>query len=225
MFIALFFILLFLLFLSSQQLTRSLTLLFQRLFRSHTFSIRLLAFLFLPGVIIHELSHAFMAMLLFVPVGQMEFLPVVHDSGHVKLGSVQIGKTDPIRRALIGLAPVLFGSTLIILLLYVFVPKDFALDQLPWWGIGALLYGVFVISNTMFSSRKDLEGTLEVGIMLFIISVILYITGIRIPEVVLDFLFSTRIESVFQLGSLLLGIPLILDGLVILLMRVVLRGH
>ena len=38
-------------------------------------SVNLLSFIFLPGIIIHELSHLLVAVMLFVPVGNMEFTP------------------------------------------------------------------------------------------------------------------------------------------------------
>src|ERR1035437_2432032 len=71
-------------------------------------SINFLSFLFLPGIIVHELSHILVAAILFVPVGSMEFAPKRHGNA-VKLGSVEIAKTDPIRRSIIGCAPFFMG--------------------------------------------------------------------------------------------------------------------
>ncbi|MBF8250153.1 MAG: hypothetical protein HW400_754, partial [Candidatus Levybacteria bacterium] len=82
-------------------------------------SINLLSFIFLPGIIVHELSHLFVAMILFVPVGEMEFVPKKHGNS-VKLGSVEIAKTDPIRRSLIGFAPVFAGLGFVVGAVYLF---------------------------------------------------------------------------------------------------------
>src|ERR1035437_9168331 len=84
---------------------------------SRFMSINLLSFLFLPGVIVHELSHLLVAAILLVPVGEVEFSPKKNGDG-IKLGSVQIGKTDPIRRCLIGFAPIFMGIVLVVGLAY-----------------------------------------------------------------------------------------------------------
>ncbi|HKC14513.1 MAG TPA: hypothetical protein VKC89_00935, partial [Patescibacteria group bacterium] len=70
------------LFILSRTLTRKLSFL----------PINLTSFLFLPGVIVHELSHYLLASLLFVPVGDIEFMPQRRE-GELKLGSVSIGQT------------------------------------------------------------------------------------------------------------------------------------
>ena len=90
---------LILLFLLSRALTKTL---------SRFLSISALSFLFLPGVIVHELSHMLVAAILIVPIGEIEFMPKRTEGG-VKLGSVAIGSCDPIRRAIIGFAPVFVG--------------------------------------------------------------------------------------------------------------------
>src|SRR4051812_26423996 len=68
---------------------------------SHKAIVYVLAVLFLPGTIIHELAHAITAGVMLVHVGEIEFVPQITERG-VKLGSAQIGVTDPIRRSLIG---------------------------------------------------------------------------------------------------------------------------
>lgn len=76
-----------------------------------------LAFLFLPGTFIHELSHFLMAKILFVPVGKFNLIPKTINN-EFQLGSVTIAKTDLVRGTLIGLAPFLVGSFLLIYLLF-----------------------------------------------------------------------------------------------------------
>src|SRR5258708_2029001 len=100
----LFFAELFLLFLMSRTLTRLLSSFLFRLTRSKKLTIYTLSVLFFPGTLIHELSHAVMAGILFVPVAHMEFIPKIEEGG-VKLGSIAVAKTDPLRRLLIGMAP------------------------------------------------------------------------------------------------------------------------
>src|SRR5471030_284135 len=108
---------LFFLFLLSQRLTRSLSFFFYKVTKSKKITILLLALLFLPGTFIHELAHYLMAIILFVHAEGLELIPKIQEHD-VKLGSVQIERTDPFRRLLIGMAPFLFGTSILLSLLY-----------------------------------------------------------------------------------------------------------
>lgn len=215
----LFFVLLLLLFGSSHLTSQALTALFHKVVRSHTWSVRLLAVLFFPGVVIHELAHAIMARMLFVPVGHMEFVPVI-DEEHVKLGSVQIGKTDPIRRMLIGIAPVLAGVSILSALLFFFLPNSFVLSGSSIIQSLLLFYAVFVIGNTMFSSRRDLEGSISFVIALSIVALVLFIAGIRLPDGILTFFASSQTQQLFLQGCIFLAVPLGINAFVVVLVRV-----
>lgn len=181
-------------------------------------SLNFLSLIFLPGIIIHELSHVFVASILFVPVGDMEFVPKrVGDSA--KLGSVEIGKTDPIRRALIGFAPVLVGLLIVIGGVYLAsVNLSFFQDMNPYLYVGAILliaYLLFAISNTMFSSSRDMEGTVEILVALLIVFTAAYILGFRISLTFLDKIFIQEIVSVIQKSTFFLLVPIILDILIL----------
>lgn len=202
-FVAIFFIELILLFFTSRMLTRSLSSLFFRLTKSQTTTIHLLSFLFLPGVIIHELAHMLVASVLFVRVGEIEFFPKITEHG-VKLGSVSIAKTDPIRRALIGVAPVFFGLLLIMGIVYSFSQSSSIVQTIE-------LYSLFVIGNTMFSSHKDMEGTLELVIAIGFIGLLLYGLGIRVDvSSVLGVLTFEMIEFI-QKANVFLSLPIVID--------------
>src|SRR5512135_1283708 len=71
----------------------------------------------LPGVALHELSHAIMATLLGVKTANLTIIPQRHPDGHVRLGSVQVERVDAVRSSLIGLAPLLAGSSAILLII------------------------------------------------------------------------------------------------------------
>jgi len=96
---------LILLFFLSKKLINSLARIIFRLTKNHKAVVNILAIIFLPGTIIHELAHLLFAGLMMVPVGELSVVPEVDERG-VKLGSVQIGKTDPIRGTIVGMAPV-----------------------------------------------------------------------------------------------------------------------
>jgi hypothetical protein len=177
-------------------------------------STNLLSLLYLPGVIIHELSHLFIAAILFVPVGRMEYIPK-KEGNSVKLGSVAIGKTDPIRRSIIGFAPVFVGLMIIVGIIYlVSINTSFFQNISTYLYITIILliaYLLFAISNTMFSSSRDMEGTIEMFLALFIIAVAAYILGFRPSLTHLDILPIKEIETVLQKLTFFLLVPIAID--------------
>lgn len=212
---------LIILFIVSQMMSRSLSKVFFRLTRSNTATIYFLSILFFPGVIIHELSHLFMASVLFVPTGEIEFFPQIQENNRVKLGSVGIGKTDPFRRALIGFAPIISGISLLVGIFYSFYHLSFS--DFSKWQIAVGLYVVFEIGNTMFSSKKDAEGTLVLSATVGIFAIVLYALGVRIPASVFAFLNSAAIVTFFQQVAIFFLAPLLLDVLIIGLTKLLLR--
>lgn len=181
-------------------------------------SINFLSFIFLPGIIIHELSHLFMAVILFVPVGDMEFTPKKSGDG-VKLGSVEIGKTDPIRRSIIGFAPILVGLTIIVGAVYLFSSNIafFQKQDLYIFIIvtSILAYLLFAISNTMFASPRDMEGTVEILITLLIIFAAIYILGFRPSSTIFNKIFTKELIGVIQKSALSLLVPVFMDLLIL----------
>lgn len=208
-FVALFLVELLALFFASQLLTRSLSRLFFRMTKSQTITIQLLSVLFLPGVVVHELAHMLMASILFVPVGDIEFLPKITDHG-VKLGSVAIAKTDPIRRALIGFAPVFVGVFILFgVMFYLVTPLGFTTNGTLTLFIAA--YVAFEIGNTMFSSRKDLEGTIELLVVFALFGLILYFLGVRIDTTGASQILSEEVIVFIKKAVFFLSLPIVID--------------
>lgn len=206
------------LFLISQSLTRALSQLFFRLTKSEAVTIHLLSFLFLPGVIIHELAHFLMASILFVPTGEIEFMPQV-TKDTVKLGSVAIGRTDPIRRALIGLAPFLVGVTILLGSLFYVTSFYSSGEPVEIWKIVLLIYILFEVTNTMFSSKKDVEGTVEIVGALMFLGIIFYMLGGRIPVAVIAWVNSSEFMQGLRYIISLLFFPLGIDILALLITK------
>ena len=211
-FIALFFL--------SRLFSQSLSKLFFRLTKSTKATIYLLSILFFPGTVIHELAHMFTAIILFVPVGSINIFPSFEKSppslaksdsarqGEVKLGSVEIGKTDPVRRAIIGFGPVFAGLVIMLSILWQFFSPESSVLEQPLWKIVLAIYILFEIGNTMFSSKKDLEGTLELLGTIVIIVLLFYIVGFRVPLEVTEKLFSAQVLEFIKTVNLLLLAPI-----------------
>jgi len=222
MYLVAFFIELFILFLLSNTLTRLLTIFFHRITHSKKVTIYLLAVLFFPGTLIHELSHYFMAHILFVPAYHIEFFPKLE--GHtVKLGSVTIEKSDFFRRLLIGMAPFFFGTSILLGIIYLAISYELINNPFIFLGIG---YLVFEIGNTMFSSKKDLEGAVELLIILLIIIILLFFFDVHIPFLNINILFTNPLLiRVFQKGMYYLLVPLAIDILLIFLLKLLKSEH
>ena len=207
---------LLILFFLSRRLTSDLSFLIYSVFRSRRLSIILMAIIFLPGTIIHEFSHALMAHLLFVHVGKMELMPTLSGE-NLKLGSVEVGRTDIFRNFFIGIAPFLVGVGLLLFLLYYSFSNDL---------LGAnfltvvILYALFVIANTMYSSRKDMEGAVQFFAATILPIAFLYFLGVRVPGFNHENIISLT-NQFFKTASLYLCVPLILDISLILFARIV----
>lgn len=200
--IAVFLLELIFLFLLSRELVKSLSTFLYNLTKSQKAAVHVLAFIFFPGVVIHELAHLLVANILLVKTGEIEFVPQITKHG-VKLGSVVIAKTDPIRRALIGVAPVFVGLSLIMGIVYYFPQSSLIVSTIE-------LYSLFVISNTMFSSYKDMEGTLELIIVVAIFAAVYYAIGGRVDFSAVQG-FLVVYEEVIQKAVVLLSLPIVVD--------------
>ena len=188
-------------------------------------SINFLSFLFLPGIIIHELSHLLIAVILFVPVGNMEFTPKKNDNG-VKLGSIEIGKTDPIRRSIIGFAPVLIGLTIIIGIVYLFTSNILFFKDKEVYifaiVVAGLIYLLFAVSNTMFSSSRDMEGTVEILITLLIIFAAAYILGFR-WQLSFEKILTKEFFELIRKSTIFLLTPIVIDLVILGVVRLIYR--
>ena len=178
------------LYLLSRKLSQNLYIVWFLLTKSRPVAIGFLSFLFFPGTVIHELAHLFTAEILGVHTGGLTLVPEGLEEKNVRTGSVAIAQSDPIRRAAIGIAPIFVGLGGLGLISY-FIPgvwnqmitdlSNGILFSQPSLYLFLLSgYSLFAISNTMFSSREDMEGFWPVVIIITLISAAAYIAGIRI---------------------------------------------
>jgi hypothetical protein len=197
-------------------LTNSLARIFYHFTHSHERTVHLLALVFLPGTLIHELSHILMAGVLLVPTGSFDVIPKILEGGRVRLGSAQVGECDPFRRALIGVAPVILGLGLIWAVLHFLAFNTWAMTAVSF-------YLSFIIANTMFSSPKDLEGTVEVAVMIVSLMAALYFVGLLSLDQLIQPLSIPSVQSGLRSFIILLGVPITIDLVLYLLSRLLLN--
>lgn len=146
--------------------------------------------LLLPGTLLHELSHWLTARLLGVRTAGITLRPQVGHGNKAQFGSVTIGHTDPIRESLIGAAPLLIGSAVVVAIASwhlsslslisspIELAKEFfgALMRVPdaWlW-----LYIMLAISNAMLPSASDRQSWHWAALILALIIASAYLLGI-----------------------------------------------
>jgi len=191
-----------------------------RVFHHEKIVVFLVALLFLPGVIVHELSHYLVATLLFVKTGKIEFMPVVRGDS-VKLGSVEVSHTDPLRKFLIGIAPIVVGLVLLFASFYYLTTAYLPIS--PW--IQFVLLGIiaFELSNTMFSSRKDMEGVLPLLVVFVLATVGGLFFGANIIAEAIRLLDKSVSPSMIIFYVQVLLLPLGIDMGLILLVKLLFR--
>ncbi|MBU0570248.1 hypothetical protein KKB40_05765, partial [Patescibacteria group bacterium] len=177
------------------------------------------AVFFLPGTLIHEVSHLLAALFLLIPVGELEIIPEI-DGNEIKLGSVAIGKTDPFRRFLVGVAPFTVGVLTIIATLY-FVNVKNIFDNL--YLAFFIFYLIFCIGNTMFLSKKDLEGAWVLIVTLTIIFIILYIAGLRTVSIDISAFLTDHVIGIFREANFFLMVPILCDVVMLIPLSIMTR--
>lgn len=208
--LVIFLIELFIIFLSSRYIFKSLFLFFLVLTKSQKVAIVCLSVIFFIGVAIHELSHMFVAEVLSVKTHGIEMIPELQN-GKLKMGSVSVSKTDFVRAFLIGVAPLIIGCSVIISSLW-FIQKTFTLRSV-FSSFPAILitifimYLLFVIANTMFSSKKDMEGAVELLIILVVFEVGAFFVHVPVNQFIISLASNSNFEKVMQEIDFLFAIP------------------
>lgn len=162
-----------LLFFLSRAMILQLFYLLEGMTRNRDFVFSVLAAVFLPGTIVHEMSHFLAAMVLLLPVGEIRIMPE-WKKNHIQFGRVTYGKKDIIRSILVGIAP-FFGA-----LGFFWFLGAFRLFPSEHLFMTILLgYLVFAVSANMFSSKQDLVDLIYIIPLAGVLWGFVYVTGIR----------------------------------------------
>jgi hypothetical protein len=211
-FLALFFLEIIVLFFLSRTVTSRLGKAVYKITKNKKWTVYIMSILFLPGTFIHEISHFLSALILLVPVKQMDLLPEIEEE-KVVLGRVPIAKVDFVRRTLVGISPFVSGITIILGGLYYLISNS--LLSTPIYIVLAA-YLIFEIGNTMYLSKTDLEGTWIFFLLVFVVVIALYFLGVRLS-------LTPKLIEVFKKASIYLAIPIIID--LVILFAISLPGN
>lgn len=207
------------LFITSRFLFKSIFAILYFVFHSQKVAIFLLSLFFLPGVFVHEMAHLIVAELLQVKTHGIEFMPEL--SGNtLKMGSVKVEQSDILRRLLIGIAPFIVGSTILIVSLFILgniYSYSQAFSSVTSFVVTILIgIVIFVIANTMFSSKKDVEGLVETLVVSLILCGAVYFIGLRPDVWIASLLMQPKaLEAAIKIGWLL-SIPVGINVFVVL---------
>lgn len=172
---------------------------------------------FFPGTLMHELSHAIMAIILFIPIKSFRIVPKIEDE-KIVLGHVIVEKKDFIRRALVSVAPLIFGIGILYSGIGFVVSRDFFGSV---WGYILTGYAVFQISNSMFISNEDFKGLFPFILFISVTIGLLYVLGIQV--VWSDTHIATLVHSVSKTLSYFMIVPLVINGLLLALYKLLKR--
>ena len=187
------------------------------------------AFIFLPGVFLHELSHFLMAKLLRVPTGQFSLMPQPLPDGRLQLGYVETSQSDIVRDSFIGAAPLIAGT------IFVAYTTVFQLDMrilwdtfrngqfnLFWMGVAALprvpdfylwFYLAFTVSSTMMPSQSDRHAWLDLVVAISVIFAIALVAGAG-PWIMSN--LAPRVSNFLSSVAVIFGLSAMVHGILIL---------
>ncbi len=212
---------LFVLFFLSKRLIQHLYTLLFLVSHSRSFTVSIITLLLFPGTVIHELSHLFTAEILGVRTGKLILAPEAIRGSEIQAGSVAIAKTGPFRRVVIGLAPLLVGLGVITALSY-----WLTFPNLSSYILILISYLLFAISNSLFPSSLDMQGTPATIITVLLLFAAAYTAGIRLSlsgqslQLVTTVL-SSLVQSLGLVLAVNIGVLLIAQILLVLIGNII----
>lgn len=217
---------LILLLLTKKKMTTNLGRLVHHLGGSQHTAIVIWSIIFLPGTLVHEISHFLFAALTGARTGKIDIFPEYlenksQDEGTVRvaLGSVQTQKLNPIQGFLVGFAPFITGIALLIwlasLLQTSFSAENYALFLLEG-------YFFFTIANSFFPSWPDIKQTIPLIIIFLLISLLVWYFGFQVTLSSNSYVW-TILDSLWKAVSISILLNLAIIGILYLLHRLTKR--
>ena len=191
--------------------------LLRKVISSDSAIIWLVALLYLPGTILHELSHYFFALLLAMHPEEVSILPHI-ERNHIQLGHVLYRKhrSDFIRPIIVGIAP-FFGAIAALWTLQSF----HLFPGSVWWQTALFGYLILAITANMFSSKQDLIDLVYVVPIFLVAGLVLYLFPVQINA-----RFAATCISALQSFVQTLQVPLLFSlsvhGILIVIIKIIL---
>jgi hypothetical protein len=206
-------------------MTGDLSRLVHRLGGSQHSAIIVWSIIFLPGTLIHEISHFLVAALTGARTGKIEIFPeYLEDSNekstHVALGSVQTQKLNPIRGFLVGIAPFITGMALLIWLA--------ALLQTSYsegnsWLFILEGYLFFTIANSFFPSWTDIKQALPFVIISLVVALFAWYFGFQV-SLSADSYIWTVLDSLWKAVGISILLNIAIIGILFIFLRLTKRN-
>ncbi|MCX7881106.1 MAG: hypothetical protein N2482_01165 [Patescibacteria group bacterium] len=197
-----------LIFFLSQKTLNEIFYFLRKFFKNEKLVYSLVSLIFLPGTIVHELSHYGAATVLGLKVIEVKIFPVF-EKNQIKLGSVIYGKKDVFRSILVGIAPLFFS-----LFCFWLIGKFNLFPTKNIWLNIFFTYFIFTVSLTMFSSKQDLIDLIYLLPLGIIIGGVIYIFDLKEiifnNQIVNSFLEFVSIINLYLIVSISTNIVLII---------------
>lgn len=174
------------LYLSHRKITTGLSRLIHRLGGNQNMIIWVWSVIFLPGTIIHEISHFLAAAATGARTGKIEIFPEFiedildedeDEKKGVALGYVQVASMNPIQGFIVGTAPFISGMALLIWLASL-MRASYLTENL--WPLVLQTYLFFIIANSFFPSWSDMKQTLPLIFLGLIAGLLAWFFGFQL---------------------------------------------
>jgi hypothetical protein len=209
-------------------LQREIQAIFLLITRQPDISMALFSLLFLPGVLLHEASHFFMAKVLGVKTGRFSIIPRKLEGGRIRLGYVETAQTDHFRDGLIGAAPLISGGLFVAFAGVYHLGLNaiwVTIIHGQWSGFAQAIqsvvltpdfwiwfYLVFTVSSTMMPSASDRRAWTPLIFILLVMLVLILLIGLG-PWLLTNFgkAFLTALNSI----TLIFGITVLIHAILL----------
>jgi hypothetical protein len=159
------------------------------------------------------MSHFVMATILFLKVRDVDVFPSWQHN-YIKLGKVVYEKKDVLRSIIVGIAPVIIG-----LLFFWWLSIIDALQGDMLWLRILLIFIIFIISSTMFSSKQDLIDIIYIIPLVFVIGLIVYILQIDLRSVFQHKILLDSLAKFLYDVNIYLVLSLMIHGFIFIMLR------
>ena len=213
--------------LTKKKMTQDLSRLVHRLGGNQHTAIIVWSIIFLPGTLVHEISHFLVAALTGARTGKIEIFPEYLEeelnekkSTRVALGSVQTQKLNPLQGFLVGIAPFVSGMALLIWLASLLQASYYVGNT---WIFILEGYLFFTIANSFFPSWPDIKQTIPLIIIFVLISFLVWYFGFQVSLSSNSYVW-TILDSLWKAVGISVLLNLAIIGVLFLLLRLTKRN-